>query len=274
VTENSTVDEPLNPRDEWMRRTGPLYPFMVALQVLTKLPVLRGVEPTSEDRQRAVIWFPVVGGLLGGTLALVAWILLETSLVPAVAAAFALGGAVAVRGAVHEIAITRYADQLSRDRDDYDTSLGLAGIIALLTALALRGVAFLGIDTDDWIGALVVSQLVAAWAVLLLIKLGAPPDESAYAPPEGLAIGGFSWSLLGIASGIGLVVAVLFGRWTGVLALMLTGLVVFVVGMFFQRREEEIGHVQLAVAAGVCELVVLLTFAIAHPADISPWVSP
>lgn len=273
VTEDGAVGEPLNPRDDWMRRTGPLYPLMVALRVLTRVPVLRGVEPTDDDRGRAVLWFPVVGALVGAALALVAWVLLETALVPAVTAAIALGGVIAVRGAMFEVAVTGYADSLSSERESYDTSLGLAGIIALLSMLLVRGVAFLGVDTDDWIAALVVSQVGAAWAILFLIKLGAPPEDKGYVPREGLDIGHFSWSFLGIAGSIALVVSVVFGRWEGVLALIVATLATFLVGLFFQRRSEPMGHVQLAVAAAIAELAVLLTFAIAHPAQYSPWVS-
>ncbi|MEM9491906.1 MAG: hypothetical protein AAGC55_22360, partial [Myxococcota bacterium] len=52
-------------RDEWMRRTGPLYPGLVALCCLTAFPLPSGLRLADDDLARSALWFPVVGGLLG-----------------------------------------------------------------------------------------------------------------------------------------------------------------------------------------------------------------
>jgi len=47
-------------------------PVLVAIRLLTRVPVLSGAVPTEHDMARAAPWFPVVGGLIGGLLAVLA----------------------------------------------------------------------------------------------------------------------------------------------------------------------------------------------------------
>ena len=261
-------------RDEWMRRTGPLYPGLVAVKLLTRLPVLRGAEVNAEDTGRAAPWFAVVGGLAGGALAAVAVLVLGFDLVPAIVAALVIALAALLTGALHEAELARTADILGRSGDEtpLDTlggRIGLYGILAVVTLFAIRWIVLLGTEPAAWIAAIILSQITIRWSLLLLLKIGDRLDE----PSTGrsLLIGGFSWAAFAIASAIAVVAALFFGGGTGLLSIVIAALVAFFVGLYFQRRDGGLTSQTLGAASIVCELTVLVCFAVAHPAATSPW---
>lgn len=47
--------------------------FQVALRVLTLLPAPPIAAFSAEEKGRGLVWFPVIGALMGGLLALTAW---------------------------------------------------------------------------------------------------------------------------------------------------------------------------------------------------------
>jgi cobalamin synthase len=138
--------------------------------------------------------------------------------------------------------------------------------------VAARGVFLLGIDPDAWVGAIVVSQMVLRWSPLFLQRIGDPLGE-ARAGERTLLVGSVSWFGLGLGSAFVVVATVLLGGWTGVLSLAITAGVAFGVGLFYQRREGGLTGDTLAAASIVCELSVLLCFAAAEAASVSPWVN-
>lgn len=273
------TDAPQSPildRDEWMRRTGPLYPGLVALRELTVLPVLRSVEPTTDDRTRAAPWFPAVGGLVGGLIALSALIVLATDLVPAIAGVLALVLALALTGGSFETGLARAVENLVAREDSDDPygprAIGMAGVAAIAASIALRVFLLLGIDPAWWVGAIITSQVVLRWVPVFLLKLGDRLGE----PEVGrrsLLVGPVSWAALAIGSGFALLCAILFGGGVGLLALIMSAGLAFGAGVFFQRRYSGLSDTSLSAAAVACELVVLLVFAASHAAVVSPWVS-
>ena len=50
-------------------------PFLIALQFLTRLPVRLAGELEAEDLGRSLLYYPLVGLILGGLLAASAWLL-------------------------------------------------------------------------------------------------------------------------------------------------------------------------------------------------------
>ncbi len=258
-------------RDEWMRRTGPLYPALVALRLLTRAPVLRGVELTDDDTGRAAVWFTVVGALVGAALALIALIVLAVDLVPAIVAALVLALAMVVTGALHEGQLARAADLLGRDddRSGFEGRLGLYGLLAVVILFAMRWILLLGIDRDAWPGALIAGQVAVRWVPLFLLRIGDRVEEPE--PGRSLLIGPFSWAGFGIASGVAVIAALGFGGAAGLVSLLLCAGVAFVVGLFFERRYGGLSTATLGAASMVCELTVFACFAIAAPAVTSAW---
>lgn len=258
-------------RDELMRRTGPLYPALVAVRQLTHAPALGQAVPTREDAQRAAPWFPAVGGLVGGLLALLALLVLEIGLVPAIAGALVIAAATILTGALHERGFARSIE--ARVGPTYgQTALGLYGVVSIIALLATRGVLLLGIDPSAWIGAIIVSQMILRWTPLFLQRIGGALGE-APAGERSLLVGPVSWVGLGLGSGFVFVVAILFAGWTGVLAFAVAAAVAFGVGLYYEKREGGLTADSLGAASVVTELAVLLCFAAADAAVSSPWVS-
>lgn len=262
-------------RDEWMRRTGPLYPALVAVRELSALPVLRGIEPTADDRVRSAPWFPAIGGLIGGLVGLVALGLLATKLVPAIAGVAALAVAVALSAAVFEVGLARVVDKLAAgdvDDDPYGRRvLGVPGFAAVAAVMALRVILLLGIEPSWWIGALLTSQVVLRWVPVFLLRLG---DRLGEALPgeRSLLVGPVTWPGLAIGTGFAALCAILFGGGMGALALVVAAAAAFGAGLLFQRRYGGLTSHTLAASAVLCELLVLLVFAASHAAVASPWI--
>ena len=269
-------------RDEWMRRSGPLYPGLVAACCLTRLPVPAGLaQPTAADVQRAAVWFPVVGGLLGAALAGVIAVGVGVGLVPAVAAALALMLEPVLTGGLHEAGVARVAGQVGQELRRGGTpdasggsgghgDVAVAGAVAVVAVLAVRGVGLLGVAAGAWVGALVVSRMVARWAVLVMDALDekAPAQDGPGQVRASLRVGLVSWVPLAVGGGITAVVAIWLGGSTGLIA----ALAGTAVAALLARLVRGAGEHRLAAAAVLCEVTVLLIFAARVPAAISPWI--
>lgn len=263
-------------RDEWMRRTGPFYPGLVALCALTIVPLPQGLSPTRDDLRRSAKWFPVVGAAIGATMAVLAKLLLWLELVPAVVAILVIFTTIVLSGSGMIMAVARMAQRMSltvgRTRDN--VLLGV-GILALMGVLAIRGVALLGTAPDDWGTALLCSETMAYWTVLFLLYVGDCLDEPTTDNTVRLAVGAVSLPSFGIGSAIAGGIAVAGLLWSGTVvlaAVVLVAAIAFALGVLLQRRYGGLSDTSLATIAIVCEIAVLLAFASAHPATISPWI--
>jgi adenosylcobinamide-GDP ribazoletransferase len=253
-------------RDLWMRRAGPLYPALVAVRMLTRVPLPRSFAPAAEDAGPAAAWFPAVGAAVGLALAGCAAVAAATGLVAAVAGLGVVGLAVLIGGGRVEGGLARAAGVWA-GRDG-------AGIGVAWFAVAVRAVALIGTATGSWTAALVVSQVTARFTPLLVQRLGAPADE-APAPRRGsLVVGEPSWVAFGVAAAIAAFAALVFGKGLGLLALVVGGLFGLGAALWAQRRSDDTAADTLAAVAVASELVVLLCFAAAHPAIVSPWTAP
>jgi len=121
-------------------------PFLVACQFLTTVPIRFAAPPSVREQGASLAWFGAVGLILGGVLALIAWLAAAWA-PPLVAAALVLAGWVIATGALH-------LDGLG---DSADAMMG-----------ASRAEAF-AIMKDPRAG----SMAVAAIAVVLLAKFAA-----------------------------------------------------------------------------------------------------
>ena len=90
--------------------------FWLALQFLTRLPAPRMTEHTAEDRGRSVLYYPVVGLLIGAVLTAFLFLLADVN--PGLRAALLLLVWVLLTGALH-------LDGLA---DSADAWLGVAAI--------------------------------------------------------------------------------------------------------------------------------------------------
>ena len=268
-------------RDEWMRRTGPLYPGLVALCALTPVPWPRGLSPSREDLTRAAKWFPAVGATVGLVLVIVCELLLWMGFMPSLVAIIAIGTGVAVtgpgrlRGAVTTIErVTPGAPPPVGD------GLSATGALTLIGLLAIELGGLLATDIDSWGITLFASEVMAYWCVLLLLHIaGDSPASGVDAPSPTadrphFAVGAVSLPALGFGSAVAGAVALLalvFAGAVAILSVILVALAAFGLGMLLRRRFGRLANDSLAAVACLCGLLVLLAFSVAHPATASPW---
>ncbi len=251
-------------REEWMRRTGPLYPGIIALRRQTALPILSSTETTDDDLRRAAGWSSLIGAGLGAMLAIVALTFAALDVSPTVAAAFVVLVGLIATGAQHERGLATTVERLAGTASYTRQTLGAPGVIALFATLGLRGACLVGTNTDAWIGALIVSQTVIPAVSVLLLKV-ADHTDAPLARGRGLMFGVIGWGTVGVAAGVAAVASLVFGGVVGLLTLIVAGLCAFGLGLALQRRDGGVGTDTLASIALACELVVLLGFAIAYP---------
>jgi adenosylcobinamide-GDP ribazoletransferase len=153
----------------------------LATAFLTRVPATRARdEPT--DLARAVPWFPVVGAVVGLTVAGI-YAGASTVLPTLVAAAIAVGAGVALTGALHEDGLADLADALGGRTPDEarrimkDPAHGTYGIIALLLSLLLRIGALSALGGWAAVAALPAAHALGRSASTLLLL--APPAAGA-----------------------------------------------------------------------------------------------
>jgi adenosylcobinamide-GDP ribazoletransferase len=157
--------------------------LILAIQFLTRLPTPRVVDFRPEELAGGVVWFPLVGGLVGGLVAAAVW--LGGLLDPWLGALLGLAVWVAVTGALHLDGLADLADALgaSHRPDDPqarkarllavlgDPHLGVFGGVALaMQLLAKLVLLMLAVKAEAYL-ALVLVPAWARWGVLIWSRL-------------------------------------------------------------------------------------------------------
>lgn len=192
-----------------------LQPFFIALQFLTVLPVPVVDNATVKDVGRSLLFYPVVGALIGLVLCLVYW--LSSSMSELVAAALLLAVWVLLTGGLHLDGLADTADAWIGGFGDRERTLaimkdpycGPAAVVLLVVVLFVKLATLEDIvGNGNWIALLLVPVL--GRTVLPLLFLTTP-----YVRHEGL----------------GAALAEHFPRWPGALTVVGTGCVIgFVAG--------------------------------------------
>jgi adenosylcobinamide-GDP ribazoletransferase len=143
--------------------------LILAIQFLTRLPVppVRGFRPT--ELAGGVVWFPLVGLLVGAVVAGAAW--LGALVDPRLGALLGLLAWVWVTGALHLDGVADLADALGAAHGDRerllavlaDPHVGAFGVLALIAQVLAKLVLLLLLIEHEMILAL---PLLAAWARL------------------------------------------------------------------------------------------------------------
>jgi adenosylcobinamide-GDP ribazoletransferase len=160
--------------------------FLAAVQFLTRVPVPTRGAP---DLAAAVVWFPVVGGLIGAVVGGFAAGLGEV-VPPSVAAAVAVLFGIALTGAFHEDGLADTADALvggwTRERRLEilaDPRHGSYGVAALCGSIVVRVVAVATLAPAAAFAGLVAAHALARGAAVTTMR-AAP-----LAKPDGLGAG-------------------------------------------------------------------------------------
>ncbi|MEI6350874.1 MAG: adenosylcobinamide-GDP ribazoletransferase [Verrucomicrobiota bacterium] len=238
--------------------------FLHALQFLTRLPVDRWIEFDPSALPRCVLWFPLVGGVVGlvGGLAFAVSSILAG--VPwGVAVLIAILTIVAVTGGLHEDGLADAADGLcghaTRERAleiMRDSRTGAYGIIALIFAFAFRFEALRTLGSGLEIARVLIAAGVVSRAAAVFLLSTAPnvrPDSTKSGPfAAGLPPAKLAWCL-GLSALSALVV---LGFRPG--PVVLAALVTLAVREFFMRRLGGITGDCLGATIVLTEIAVLV----------------
>lgn len=161
--------------------------FFAAIQFLTRLPVPGGHDQPDATRagdvRRGVIYFPLVGAVIGALTAGALWAFAHVLPFP-VAVLAALAFEAALTGALHEDAVADFCDAFGGGwtRDDVlrilkDSRIGSFGVMGLGLAVALRASGLI-VTGDLWTAtiALVVSGALGRLVVVALMAMVAPVE--------------------------------------------------------------------------------------------------
>lgn len=154
-------------------------PLLIALQFLTRLPIRLPGVPEPEALGRSLLWYPLVGLLLGGVLAGAAW-LLSAAAVP-LAAALLLVLWVLASGGLHLDGLADTADAWVGGFGDRQRTLaimkdpccGPIAVTTLVVVLLLKFAALWALLEGGHWAALLLAPLLGRSALLLLF-LGTP----------------------------------------------------------------------------------------------------
>ncbi|MBY0512339.1 MAG: adenosylcobinamide-GDP ribazoletransferase [Gemmataceae bacterium] len=173
--------------------------FVTAVQFLTRVPLPGGMNRPDPDLtllRAAVVYFPLVGGLVGLFTGSVVW---AASLVwpPVVAVALGLAAEALLTGGFHEDAVADCCDAFGGGwtRDDVlrilkDSRVGSFGALGLGLALLLRGGCLLSLPAGALMPAVVASAAIGRWAVLVLMRAVPPvPHREGLSKDVGERIG-------------------------------------------------------------------------------------
>ena len=166
-----------------------LLPLLLAIQFLTRLPVSAAIPPLDAAQlkaglRRSVLWFPLVGGIVGCIGALVLWG--AGMFWPRVIAVLLLLIVEArLTGAFHEDAVADFCDGFGggltaqRIREIMkDSRIGSYGALGLMLAVGLRAALLIALPTALIIPGLVASAAFGRWVAVVAMVIVPPLDQS------------------------------------------------------------------------------------------------
>jgi adenosylcobinamide-GDP ribazoletransferase len=235
--------------------------LLYAIAFLTRVPVRRH-PADARDRARSVPWFPVVGALIGASVAGV-YALLEPRLPALGAATIAIAVGMVVTGALHEDGFADAVDGIAggHNRQDRlrimkDSRHGTFGVLALATALVMRVSCLGALDAWNGLSVLVASHALGRAAALLLMRWQTASDGlgagyTAAVTPVQIVTGAVAGTALaGIAAG-----------WAGLVIGPFAAVAALLTGLWAHRAIGGITGDVLGAAEQIAELTVLAALA-------------
>lgn len=235
-------------------------PLLIALQFLTRLPVRLPGLPTAQENGRSLLWYPLVGLLIGSLLVL-AWLLLQ-GVPTGLQAALLLAIWVWLSGGLHLDGLADTADAWVGGYGDRERTLaimkdpacGPIGVITLVLLLLLKWAALVALlESGQWLP-LLLAPWLGRWILPLLLL------TTAYVRPGGMGhtlaehMPRASLPLLLTVHALGMLLC----GWSGLLALLLALLVWLLVRHYLRAR---LGGTTGDTAGALVELVEVVVLA-------------
>ncbi|PXW83529.1 cobalamin-5'-phosphate synthase [Nitrosomonas sp. Nm84] len=154
-------------------------PLLIAVQFLTRLPVRLTTRPSEKDLGYSLLFYPLVGLIIGLILIGLGWVLHNTP--PLVTAALLVTTWILLTGGLHLDGLADSADAWvggmgSREKTlaiMKDPNCGPAGVIAIVLTILLKFAALYNlISADEWIALLLA--IILARTLLPLLFLTTP----------------------------------------------------------------------------------------------------
>ena len=239
-------------REDWQRRLGPLYGGAVALVHST--PWRWPTEVTDDARSPG--WIVALGIPVGLLAWVVAALLRGAGLPVHLAAIFGLATLSLASAAIIERGLAERVDEWDGRR-----SGSPAAVLTLVFSTVIRVVAITHIAKSDWLLVFLATAVVGRWAAVFLQAIGDPihydEKRSLVATPAP------AWltAALGVATAAITIWAL--GK-VGIIALALTAIAAFGLGLATQKRDGGLTASTVAVAAAIGEIIVLVVATLGH----------
>ncbi|MEJ6654722.1 MAG: adenosylcobinamide-GDP ribazoletransferase, partial [Pseudomonas sp.] len=213
-------------------------PLLIALQFLTRLPIRLVRMPSGEENGRSLLWYPLVGLLLGAALLVAQWLFSDVS--PLLQAALLLALWVWFSGGLHLDGLADTADAWVGGYGDRERTLaimkdptcGPIGVITLVLLLLLKFAALVALlQAGQW-GVLLLAPWLGRWVLPLLLY------STPYVRPGGLGqmlVEHMPRRSLPMLLLVHALAMLLFG-WTGLLALVIALAVLLIVRHYLCER--------------------------------------
>jgi len=192
--------------------------FLTALRFLTVFRVPGGRIETALDMGRSTVWFPVVGLIIGGILALLNWIF-GLFLPAAVTSGLTIVMLVIVTGAMHLDGFADTCDGLAGNKPAeerwkvmHDSRTGAFGVAGLILLLLVKFTLLNSIPQEYISPVLVIMPVISRWAMVYALAM------YPYARNEGLGKAfkdGVTRTRLVIASLITFGLSIFLAWWAG-----------------------------------------------------------
>ena len=214
------------------------------LAFFSRLPVGSG-DKLTDFRTSAAAW-PLAGGVIVLVPAIVLWLALGLGLPSLIAAALALGLAVAITGGLHEDGLADTADGFGGGETKErkleimrDSRLGSFGAMALIFSIMIRTMALAMLSGEPGRGVIALFAITMASRTLALWHWHALEPARA----EGLAVaaGQPDWRALSIAVGLGLVGFIALLITFGSAAIVAAAAAIVMIFLFTRLSDHQIG---------------------------------
>ena len=240
--------------------------FILMLQFFTRIPINIRIEVKDEDFAKGIIYFPLVG-LVIGVIDAICYYLFSFIFSSLLSIIFLTLVNVLITGGLHLDGLADTCDGIfsARKKEKMleimrDSRLGTNGAIAIFFDLFLRIAIIASIPKEHIVLAVIVSNVISRTMIVLLCYI------SKYARPEGglgnLFIGKVSKGNLIIALILGSIISILLFYYKGVLFIMLTSFFIVLFSRYITSKIDGITGDVLGASNELVELLVLTTFVV------------
>lgn len=237
--------------------------LILAIQFLTRIPININIETKEDNFADSVLWFPVVGLIIGAFNALVYLLsaMVLEGMLPIVCAVLAN---VCITGALHVDGLADTCDGIFSARKKErmleimkDSRIGSNGALAIVFDILIRIAILLSISSDKVIWMIFAAPIASRTLIPLLMKL------SVYARAEGgmggLFLGKQSWSRTLIAFVAGMLIVWLSLNFVGLASFAGAMLAIILYRSYIYSKIQGMTGDTLGAGNEIAEIVFLLT---------------